>query len=57
MLKVKSVHLHNVLRSGEHVGHPIYFSLVAAFGHGPYAIAAGVMAVICLLLLIVVSGD
>ena len=53
--KIKSVHLHNVLRSGEHVGHPIYFACVAAFGHGPYALAAGVMALITLLLLVIVS--
>lgn len=57
MKKVKSVYLHNALRSGEHIGHPIYFGLVAAFGHGPYAIAAGVMALTTLLLLIIVSGD
>jgi hypothetical protein len=57
MLKIKSVHLHNALRSGEHVGHPIYFALVAAFGHGPYALAAGVMAFITLLLIFIVAGD
>lgn len=57
MIKVKSVVLHNVLRNSEHVGHPVYFGLVAAFGHGPYAIAAGVMAIITLLLLVIVTGD
>lgn len=57
MIKVKSVVLHNALRSGEHLGHPVYFGLVAAFGHGPYAIAAGVMAIITLLLLVIVTGD
>lgn len=57
MKKIKSVYLHNALHTGETVGHPIYFALVAAFGHGPYAIAAGVMALISILLLVIVSGD
>lgn len=55
-MKVKSATLHSILHSGESVGHPIYFAAVAAFGHGPYAIAAGVMAVITLLLLVVVES-
>lgn len=57
MIKIKSAHLHHALHTGETVGHPIYFALVAAFGHGPYAIAAAVMAVISILLLVIVSGD
>jgi hypothetical protein len=55
-MKLKSTALHSALHTGEAVGHPVYFALVAAFGHGPYAIAAGVMAVIALLMLIVVEG-
>jgi len=55
-MKIKSAVLHSALHTGEAVGHPIYFALVATFGHGPYAIAAGAMAVIALLLLIVVEG-
>ena len=57
MRKIKSNYLHNVLHVGEHVGHPIYFACVAAFGHGPYALAAGAMALITLLMLFIVSGD
>ena len=55
MIKIKSAVLHSALRTGDHVGHPIYFACVAAFGHGPYALAAGAMAVITLLLLFIVS--
>ena len=54
-MKIKSTVVHNALHQGEAVGHPIYFAAVAAFGHGPYAVAAAVMAVITLLLLIVVE--
>lgn len=54
-MKVKSAFLHSSLHASEAVGHPVYFALVAAFGHGPYAIAAAVMAIISLLLLVVVE--
>lgn len=54
-MKIKSAYLHHTLHTGETVGHPIYFAAVAAFGHGPYAIIAGIMAVITLLLLIIVE--
>jgi len=56
-MKLKSSVLHGVLHKGESVGHPVYFAAVAAFGHGPYAICAGVMAVITLLMLVIVDGD
>lgn len=52
-MKIRSTILHSLLHRSEAVGHPIYFALVAAFGHGPYALAAGVMAVVALLLLFV----
>lgn len=55
-MKIKSTPLYHSLHISEAFGHPIYFALVATFGHGPYAIAAGVMALICLLLLVVVEG-
>lgn len=55
MIKVKSAVLHNALHCGENLGHPVYFAAVAVFGHGPYAVAAGVMAVITLLLLVIVE--
>ena len=55
-MKITSAYLHTTLHTGEAIGHPIYYACVAAFGHGPYAIAAGVMAVITLLLLIIVEG-
>ena len=55
-MKIKSAVLHGALHTGEAVGHPFYFALVAAFGHGPYAVAAGVMALITLLLLVVSEG-
>jgi hypothetical protein len=55
-MKLKSAALHGFLHRGEAVGHPFYFALVAAFGHGPYAVAAGVMALITLLLLVVSEG-
>lgn len=55
MVKLKSAVLHSALHRGESLGHPVYFAAVAVFGHGPYAIAAGVMAVITLLLLVIVE--
>jgi len=55
-MKIKSAVLHSALHSSEAIGHPIYFACVAAFGHGPYALAAGVMAIITLLLLIIVEA-
>lgn len=55
MKKINSVYLHTQLLKAEHVLHPMYFAGVAIFGHGPYIIVAGVMAVITLLLLVVVS--
>ena len=55
-MKIRSAVLHGVLHRGDAVGHPFYFALVAAFGHGPYAVAAGVMAAITLLLLVVTEG-
>ena len=54
-MKIKSAVLRHTLHVGDAVGHPIYFALVAVFGHGPYAFAAGTMAIITLLLLIVVE--
>lgn len=54
-MKLKSTKLRSLLHSGESLGHPVYFATVAAFGNGPYALAAGVMAIITLLLLIIVS--
>lgn len=56
-MKLKSSTLYHMLHKGENVGHPVYFAAVAAFGHGPYAICAGIMAVITLLMLIIVDGD
>ena len=55
-MKIKSTAIYHSLHIGEALGHPVYFALVATFGHGPYAIAAGVMALISLLLLVVVEG-
>lgn len=55
MPKIKSVYLHNALHKSENVLHPVYFAGVAAFGHGPYVIVAGIMAVITLLMLVIVS--
>ena len=55
MPKIKSVYLHNALHKSEVVLHPVYFAGVAAFGHGPYVIVAGIMAVITLLLLVIVT--
>lgn len=52
-MKIKSVVLRGVLHRMETVGHPLYFAAVAFFGHGGYVFAAGGMAVITLLLLIV----
>ena len=54
-MKVKSARLHAALHTGDAIGHPVYFAAVAFFGHGPYAIAAGVMAIITLLILVVVE--
>ena len=48
-MKIKSAVLHNVLHRGEAIGHPAYLSLVAMFGHGPYAIMAGILAIIIVL--------
>jgi hypothetical protein len=49
MKMIKSAVLHNVLHRGEAIGHPIYLSLVAVFGHSPYAIVAGILAFIIVL--------
>lgn len=55
MKLIKSAHLHKVLHSGETLLHPLYFAAVAVFGHGAYTVAAGALAVITLLLLVVVE--
>lgn len=55
-MKVRSVVLHSVLHRLELVGHPLYFAAVAFFGHGGYVFAAGAMAIITLLLLVISEG-
>lgn len=55
MKLIKSAVLHGALHKGEVVLHPLYFAAVAVFGHGAYTIAAGALAVITLLLLVVVE--
>lgn len=55
MKLIKSRYLHTFLHRGETLLHPVYFIAVAVFGHGAYTIAAGALAVITLLLLVVVE--
>ena len=55
MKLIKSATLHSTLHKSETLLHPVYFATVAVFGHGAYTVAAGVLAVITLLLLVVVE--
>lgn len=55
MKLIKSAKLHSVLHSSETALHPLYFAGVAVFGHGPYVVLAGILAVVTLLLLVVVE--